>query len=340
METPIKIGVIGAGDVADKYHLPILAAMREVELEWICDLDRARATKLAAAYGISRVEQDLSKCADVDIALVAVPVGNRKTVFDIVFSRKWNVFVEKPFAASTIEHKHILQRARESGSQVGAAFLRRFYSGTAIAEQVAAQSLLGPIHQVWATEGAQIRSTGRNENQSWRSNRRTAGGGMLIETGCHIIDQVLTICRAQQFSLEDCKITYRDDIDFEFTAAGTLELRGGGRCRFGIGASWLQELYNAIVIEFERAILKVSLNADDAGAWLVDTRGNIIAHLSSIPGSGMANKGGPKAVYAEWLEFIRQCEEKKQSRVCAESALLTTTFIEDCYKQQPPPMVD
>jgi predicted dehydrogenase len=336
IDKPAKVGVIGAGEVANSYHLPVLAAMREVELKWVCDLDRTRAARLARAFGIAQVEQDLGDCADVDIALVAIPVGHRRSILETIFSRKWNAFIEKPFAVSRAEHQEILRRAEEACVQVGAAFLRRFYAGTAIAEQIVAQSLLGPILQIWATEGVQIRSTGRNEAQSWRSSRLAAGGGLLIETSCHMVDQVLIISGARQFTLEHCEITYCDDVDFEFKSAGILELRDGARCRFGIGGSWLQELYNAIVIEFERARLKVSLNADDAGAWLVDAQGNPIAHLSGIARSAMANKGGPQAVYAEWSEFLRQCDTRQPSRVCAESALLTTSFVEDCYKQQLP----
>ena len=46
----VRIGVIGAGRVAEIYHLPVLAKMPDARLTWICDLDKTRALKLARAY--------------------------------------------------------------------------------------------------------------------------------------------------------------------------------------------------------------------------------------------------------------------------------------------------
>jgi predicted dehydrogenase len=331
----IKVGVIGAGWVAQSWHLPVLAAMPQVEVKWICDVDRARAEKTARAFGVRETRQDAAHCPDVDIALVAIPLGFRKPVLTTVFSRKWHAFVEKPFAATSADHDEILQGASSAGVEVGVAFLRRFYAGTVLARQLIARSMLGPIEQIWATEGQQVRSTTLAGDWSWRADPRTAGGGILIESGCHIVDQVLNLSGATNFELEHCDFTYYDDVEYEVKTAGTLELEGGRKCRFGLAASWLSELYNAIVVEFAGARLRVSINAEDAGAWLEDREGNPICHLDRAPGGEGVNRGGFQAVYAEWIAFIEQCRSRVPSRASAASGLLTTRFIEDCYRRQP-----
>src|SRR5258708_7826136 len=132
----IKIGVIGAGWVAQSWHLPVLAAMPQVDLKWICDVDRARAEKTARAFGVRETRQNAVDCPDVDIALLAIPLGFRGPVMATVFSRKWHAFVEKPFAATLAEHDGILQAAASAGVEVGVAFLRRFYAGTVLARQL------------------------------------------------------------------------------------------------------------------------------------------------------------------------------------------------------------
>ncbi len=333
----IRVGVIGAGWVATSWHLPVLAAMPQVELSWICDVDRRRAEKIARAFGVRETRQDAADCPDVDLALVAIPLGFREPVLATVFSRKWHVFVEKPFAATCAEHDGILQAAGCAGVEVGVAFLRRFYAGTVIARQLIARSMLGPIEQIWATDGQQVRSTTLAGDMSWRADRRAAGGGLLIEAGCHIVDQVLALSGAVNFELDHCELGYYGDVEYEFKTAGTLKLNGGRRCQFGLAASWLNELYNAIVIEFASSRLRVSIAADDAGAWLEDREGNPICHLDRAAGSDGVSKGGSQAVYAEWRAFIEQCRSRVPSCADAASGRLTTQFIEECYRRQPPP---
>ena len=173
----VRVGVIGAGWVAQSWHLPVLAAMPRVELSWICDIDRARAEKTANAFGVRETRQDAADCPDVDIALVAIPLGFREPVLATLFSRKWHASVEKPFAATCVEHDAILQAAASAGVEVGVAFLRRFYAGTVLARQLIARMMLGPIEQIWATEGQQVRSTTTAGDWSWRADPRAAGGG-------------------------------------------------------------------------------------------------------------------------------------------------------------------
>ncbi|MGO9521821.1 Gfo/Idh/MocA family protein [Mycobacterium sp.] len=333
----IRVGVIGAGWVAQSWHLPVLAAMPQVELSWICDIDRHRAEKIARAFSVRETRQNAADCPDVDVVLVAIPLGFREPVLATVFSRKWHAFIEKPFAATCAEHDGILQAAASAGVEVGVAFLRRFYAGTVLARQLIARSMLGPIEQIWATDGQQMRSTTLAGDMSWRADRRAAGGGLLIEAGCHIVDQVLTLSGAVNFELGHCELTYYEDVEYEFKTAGTLELDGGRRCRFGLAASWLGELYNAIVVEFTAARLRVSISAEDAGAWLEDREGNPICYLDQVPGSEGVSKGGFQAVYAEWCAFIEQCRSRVPSRASAASGRLTTQFIEECYRRQPPP---
>ena len=324
--------------MAQSWHLPVLTAVPQVDVRWICDVDRQRAEKVARAFGVRETRQDTADCSDIDVALVAVPLGFREPVLATVFSRKWHAFVEKPFAATSAEHTRILQGAAAAGVEVGVAFLRRFYAGTVLARELVARSILGPVEQIWATEGQQVRSTTLAGDWSWRADRRAAGGGILIESGCHIVDQVFNLSGAESFELAQCDLTYFGDIEYEFKAAGTLDLGGGRRCKFGLAASWLTELYNAIVIEFPTARLRVSVNAEDAGAWLEDRAGNPICHLDQVPGAEGVNRGGFQAVYAEWLAFIQQCRSRVPSGASAASGLLTTRFIEDCYRRQPPPV--
>ena len=335
----VRVGIIGAGRVVENYHLPVLAAMPGVELAWICDPDGARALKLARLHAVGEVRRELADCGDVDVALVGIPVGCREPILEKVFERKWHALVEKPFARSCAEHDRIMRLAASAGVEVGVCFQRRMFAGTILAQRIIAQSLFGPAWRVWATEGARPRSPGPG-GSAWNSERKIAGGGVMIETGCHIVDQLFTICGPRGLELELCELDYCGDIDFEARTRGTLDLGNGRGCEFGIGVSWLGELYNAIEIEFAAARLRVSTSAEDAGAWITDANRSIIARLDGTAAGGGIARGFPAAIDAEWREFLGQCASRRPSRVAAQAARLTTQFIEECYRRQPPPVAN
>jgi predicted dehydrogenase len=244
--------------------------------------------------------------------------------------------VEKPFATSSDQHDWILRHAAESGVQVGVGFQRRLYGGTMLAQQIVAKALFGPIKQIWATEGMRLGGL-RPGGAPWSTDRKMAGGGVLTETACHIIDQLFTICASTDWQLGRCELCYLRNVDFEASVAGTLVLGNGQRCKFGIAVSWLEDLYNAIMIEFAAAQLKISIW--DAGLQIADTHGNSIARVEDLVSSS-GGGGAFESYYDEWREFIGQTISRQPSRLTADTARSTTKFIEECYRQQPPPVMD
>src|SRR6185312_16295803 len=59
MKPSVKIGVVGAGAIAQVAHLPALARMRGAELVALCDNDRAKARALAERFAIPDVFTDI-----------------------------------------------------------------------------------------------------------------------------------------------------------------------------------------------------------------------------------------------------------------------------------------
>ena len=59
MTDTMKIGVVGAGAIAQTAHLPVLAKMRGAELVAICDNDRPKARALADRFGIPDTFTDI-----------------------------------------------------------------------------------------------------------------------------------------------------------------------------------------------------------------------------------------------------------------------------------------
>ncbi len=59
MSAPLRVGVIGAGAIAQVAHLPTLSRLEEFELVSICDNDVPKARSLAARFVIPEVFDDI-----------------------------------------------------------------------------------------------------------------------------------------------------------------------------------------------------------------------------------------------------------------------------------------
>ena len=76
MKDATRIGLIGAGAIAQTAHLPVLSKMRGAELVAICDNDRAKARALADRFDVPDTFtdiEDLLTDENVDAVVIATP---------------------------------------------------------------------------------------------------------------------------------------------------------------------------------------------------------------------------------------------------------------------------
>src|SRR5439155_25195904 len=76
MTDPIRVGVIGAGAIAQVAHLPALRRMAGVEVVAICDNDIAKARGLAGHFEVRDSYDDIEdvlRYASVDAVVICTP---------------------------------------------------------------------------------------------------------------------------------------------------------------------------------------------------------------------------------------------------------------------------
>src|SRR2546430_2174465 len=294
-----RVGIVGAGVVTSGSHLPVLVNMPDVAVEWICDRSLATAEVVAQSYGVARAFGDIGQCPDVDVVLVATPVGSRNAVVPQVFERGWHAFCEKPFALSVADHQRYIAAARARGVQIGVAQVRRFARPTASARTLLRHGVLGPVIRVLAADGFRMRGTGRSGG--WHMNDKAAGGGVLGEFGSHLIDQVLYILGATCASVREC--TQRVHLGLELAASVVADVSTGAGPSIpcGIDVSLLDDLCNGVFIEFRDAVLRVGLAFEDS-LTLLTKKGEPITAFEMHEGADSAIQG----FYLEWKDFLRQ----------------------------------
>ncbi|MDR2617353.1 MAG: Gfo/Idh/MocA family oxidoreductase [Treponema sp.] len=125
----VRIGVIGAGGIACSIHLPLLAAMAEVELRAVCDFFPQRAQKAAERFNIPGIflsYHEMLAQENLDAVFVLVPPdGLFRAAGDCLLAGK-HVFMEKPMGISSFQAKSLKEIAGSQRRILHTGFNRRF----------------------------------------------------------------------------------------------------------------------------------------------------------------------------------------------------------------------
>ena len=100
---PVGVAVIGLGYWGPNL-LRVLAENPDVEVSWICDLDRDRLSRYRRRYPATRVTTHIERVLsdpDVDAVIIATPVHTHYDLAARVLAAGKHVFVEKPLAPSS-----------------------------------------------------------------------------------------------------------------------------------------------------------------------------------------------------------------------------------------------
>jgi predicted dehydrogenase len=323
----LNVGILGAGRISNGSHIPILRQMSGVRIAWLCDQAPDRAAASARNWKIPQSFGSLADCPPVDAVLVAIPVGYRREAMAHIFERRWHALVEKPFAITASDHLGLVQSAQRANVEVGIGLMRRFFRSTNIARAALEARLFGEVREVWVAEAKRTGATGRDD--SYQSDPVAGGGGMLIEWGAHLVDQVFHVLNVESFDNLKASFTKADGIDVEARTAAHLTCAGARHAvPMRLLVSRIRDAQSGVVICCEHGTLRFGLGSD-ATVEVLDRRDRAICRLDRPV--GVTNLY--QAFYSEWQAFLEQCRSRKPSLVDASSAVLSTRFIEEAYLQ-------
>lgn len=324
----MSIGVLGAGRISNGLHIPVLRQMPHVRIAWICDQVRERAAATARSWNVPHSFDTLQDCPAVDAVLVAIPVGRRREALGQIFERHWHAFLEKPVAVTANDHVGLIRDAERADVEVGVGLMRRFYRSTNIAQLALQARIFGEVREVWAAEAKRMGTTGR-EDGSYLSDAAASGGGMLIESGSHLVDQVFRVLGVEEFDGVEASFTNADGMDLEARTVAQLKCAAADQAvPLHLIVSRIRSVYPGVVICCEHATIRFGIGPD-AAVDVLDRKDNVLCRLER--GTGVTNLY--QAFFREWQAFLDQCRSREPSIVNASSALLSTRFIEEAYNK-------
>lgn len=324
--SPFSIGIIGAGEITRKLHLPVLLSMPEVEVAWLWDRRESQAEMVGRAHRVKwlspATSQSIPEC---DVALLAIPIEARAEYLDVFAQRRTAVLCEKPFAASRIQHQQLI--GAFPGHRLAAGYQRRFHQSTLLLRRILAEGWFGALQRIRLAEGDRSRGSGV-DHSFLDDGQGGATRGVLFDLGTHGLDLILHITSATGFRITSSEVIFDGRIDRRVRARASLlgvQAAGAQGVDLDFCVSWLDRQSNLLELHFERATVWCNLSPG-AEVFIGDpARPAQCVRLSGGTGATTPNQ----AFYLEWREFLRGVREQEPSTLSARTSLLTTELMEE-----------
>ncbi len=185
MSKVIKIAVVGYGGMGG-WHTRLIPQIPEVELVGIYDIDPKRH-EVANENGIKTYESLEAVLADdeIDLITIATPNDFHVEIAKKAFAAGKNVVSEKPVTMSTPELNEMIDAANAAGKLFTVHQNRRWDEDYRVAKKIFESDEMGRIYNIESrVQGS------RGIPGDWR-NRKAQGGGMVLDWGVHLLDQML-----------------------------------------------------------------------------------------------------------------------------------------------------
>jgi predicted dehydrogenase len=173
-------------DIVFHYGLPASA----IRLVGVATTREATARRAAAEIG-----SDLAVCdyrflldrPDVDVVDICTPHDSHEPILIAAARAGKHIYCEKPLARTLGEAERAAAAVRGSGVSLGLTFNFRFFPCVQRARQLIDEGFVG---RIFSFHGRYFRASYIDPNRpmAWRLRKAQAGGGIVIDSGAHLVD--------------------------------------------------------------------------------------------------------------------------------------------------------
>ncbi len=242
-----RLAIVGCGAVA-RLHLMAVDAADCVDVVAFVDKDVSRAEALARERGAQHALSDYKDVpGEADCAIVALPHHLHAEVASHLLEHGVHVLTEKPMAMTTAQCDAMIAAAEKGGTTLAVGVARRFYDSSRFVKRALDQEWLGKVVSFHVQEGAVYGWPVASDFMF----RREAGGGVLLDTGAHVLDR---LC----FWLGDFQsVDYLDDAEGGVEADCELRLVMKSGAKGTVELSRTRDLRNTWILHCERGTIEL-----------------------------------------------------------------------------------
>jgi predicted dehydrogenase len=180
----VRIGMLGSGFVANFYQLG-LRNLAGYELTAVCSPNKEHAQSFADKWGYADVltdAEDLAKRGDIDLVILALPNYLHKDAAVLMARHNKNMVCTKPLARNAAEATEMRDAASAAGVMDAYAETEVFSPAVMKARDYIDSGSIGKVLSVRSREAH------FGPHSPWFWDPSLAGGGALVDMGCHCIE--------------------------------------------------------------------------------------------------------------------------------------------------------
>jgi predicted dehydrogenase len=323
--SPLRLGIIGCGAIAEGAHLPAALSSSMVELTSLSDNSESRLRYIQDKFGLGRIGVlDYKEMFSlVDAVVLALPNSLHASVGREFLSRGIHVLCEKPLATSHRECQELCKTAREASAVLAVGFVTRFFPSTELTKQLIESDFLGALKSFdyeFGTAGGWAPLSGYNLSSL------TSGGGVLVISGSHFVDRMFYLFGDLEL------LEYTDDNHGGVEANCVARVQGNVRGRHLQGQITLSKthlLSNRLRIDGERGTLEIREGQSLTVAFLSNETG--LRHdISCRERTG--SEPEPDYFKVQLEDFIQAIHTGGRPRIDGEQGSKSVATTERCYK--------
>ena len=329
---PLKIGIVGAGAIAQR-NAREAAASGAATVAGVFDLNHKVARDMAKALSAPffATYEDLLASRDIEAVLISTPHHLHRPQSVAAAEAGKHVMVEKPLANTLEEADAMLEACRRSGVALTVNYSFRYLPRVRKARALVEAGALGTITGVQILQH-QYKDPGywtgarSNSPDDWRASKAKCGGGFLIMNSCHVIDYMTYVTGLRPTRVHAEYATLGSPAEVEDIVALTCRYEGGALG--SLSASSI--LRGADQVEERAWGTNGSLIMDGAGLSLWSTR----PADGLRPGKTHRLAKFPELSWtAEWVRgFVSAVREGRRPEISGREGWENLAFITTAYR--------
>ena len=218
-ENKVIYGLIGYGGMG-RWHTEILSNVPEIEIGGIYDIkEEKRIEAKEKGFSVYGSEEEMLSDPDIDVVLIATPNDCHKPIAIRAMHAGKNVISEKPVTLSSSDLQEMVNVAKETGKFLTVHQNRRWDDDFLIIRKLVEEQKLGHVFRI----ESRVHGS-RGIPGDWRK-EKIHGGGMVLDWGVHLLDQILYLYGDRKIETVYASLTHitNQEVDDGFTTILTFE---------------------------------------------------------------------------------------------------------------------
>lgn len=184
----MNFGIIGYGKMG-KIRFDTVESIGKHKITKICDI---KPSQIPEGAEVTKGYRDIIRDKNIDGVFVCTPNYLNKEIVIAGLDAGKHVFCEKPPGVNSAELKEMVKaEKRNRNLKLMFGFNHRQHDSALHAKRLVDSGKYGKI--LWI-RGRYGKSVDKNFYKNWRAHKKTAGGGIFLDQGIHMLDLFLVMC--------------------------------------------------------------------------------------------------------------------------------------------------